>query len=312
MNGFIWRLHRHQALFAAGAMAAFATVLLITGLHMANTYHGAVATCSATGYCSPLDQLFNGDGFIIDLVNLSAVVPLLLALFWGVPLVAKEFEDGTQDVAWTQSVTRRSWMGRNVMWSVAAAIVLGATASAFVSWWRGPQNALFGRFSAFDIQGVVPIAYCVFAVALGIAAGTWSKRLLPALAVTLGAFVAVRGAIAIWLRPHFLPPIRVTLPLVGAKVAPPDGAWLLGKSVIDPASHIVNTNALSAIPAACHGALFNGSLVNCLAAHGYRSLLTYQPDGRYWPFQGIEAAIYLVLAVALVSFAYRRVLTADA
>jgi hypothetical protein len=312
MNHFVWRLHRSQAFFAAGAFAAFGTVLLITGVHMANTYHGALATCSTTKDCSGLNELFDGDGLIIDLVNLSAVLPLLLALFWGAPLVAKEFEDGTQDLAWTQSVTRRKWMGTNIAWALLAAVALGAATSAFVGWWRGPENALFGRFSQFDIQGVVPIAYCVFAVALGIAAGTWLKRLLPALAVTLGTFVLVRGAIGIFLRPHYLAPIRETFSLVASKLAAPDSAWLLSKDIIGPTGHIVNVNSPSAIPAACHGAVFNGSLLNCMAAHGYRSLVAFQPDSRFWSFQGIEAAIYLVLAAVLVGFAYRRVLSRDA
>ena len=37
---------------------------------------------------------------------------------------------------------------------------------------------------SFDIQGIVPIGYAVFAVALGIAAGALIGRSLPALAVT--------------------------------------------------------------------------------------------------------------------------------
>ena len=312
MNLFIWRLHRNQAVLAACAFAAFATALLITGIHMANTYQSARATCASMKDCLALGQLFNGDGFIIDLVNLSIVLPLLLGLFWGAPLVAKEFEDGTQDLAWTQSVTRRRWMGTNVMWAIFAAIALGGATSAFVGWWRGPENTLYGRFSAFDLQGILPVAYCVFAVALGIAAGTWLKRVLPALAVTLGIFVVVRGAIGIFLRPHYLAPVREAFSLIGSKLGPPANAWILGDHYVDAAGHIVNTNGLSAIPAACHAAAFSGSLTNCLATHGYRSLYTFQPDGRYWSFQGIEAAIYLVLASALVAFAYRRVLDRDA
>ena len=39
------------------------------------------------------------------------------------------------------------------------------------------------------------------------------------------------------------------------------------------------------------------------SAHGYHLLVTYQPDSCLWAFQGIEAGIFLVLAVALVAFA---------
>jgi hypothetical protein len=37
----------------------------------------------------------------------------------------------------------------------------------------------------------------------------------------------------------------------------------------------------------------------CLASHGIREAITYQPASRYWRFQATETAIYLALALAL-------------
>ena len=45
-----------------------------------------------------------------------------------------------------------------------------------------------------------------------------------------------------------------------------------------------------------------------LQAHGYTQVLTYQPASRFWAFQGIEAAICLLLALAAIAVAYRLVL----
>ena len=109
------------------------------------------------------------------------VVPLLFGLFWGAPLLAKEFEDGTHNLAWTQGVTRRRWLRTNLVWAFLAAALWGAALAALVSWWRCPENALDTRFDAFDIQGIVPVAYALFAVALGIAVGAVLRRVLPAL-----------------------------------------------------------------------------------------------------------------------------------
>ena len=36
--------------------------------------------------------------------------PLLVGLFWGAPVLAREFERGTHRLAWTQSVPRRAWL----------------------------------------------------------------------------------------------------------------------------------------------------------------------------------------------------------
>lgn len=41
-------------------------------------------------------------------------------------------------------------------------------------------------------------------------------------------------------------------------------------------------------------------------------VLTYQPAGRFWTFQGIEAAIFVALAIVVVAIAYRVVSTRDA
>jgi hypothetical protein len=44
-------------------------------------------------------------------------------MFWGAPLVASEFEAGTHDLAWTQSVTRRRWMRSNLAWALLLALL---------------------------------------------------------------------------------------------------------------------------------------------------------------------------------------------
>jgi hypothetical protein len=55
------------------------------------------------------------------LVAATMGIPLLFGVFWGAPLLAREFEDGTHNLAWTQGVTRRRWLSRNLMWALAAA-----------------------------------------------------------------------------------------------------------------------------------------------------------------------------------------------
>jgi ABC-type transport system involved in multi-copper enzyme maturation permease subunit len=316
MNYLIWRLHRNQVYWAVGALAVLAVLLLITGITMANDYHSFFANCAATQSCGDGgSMLFRGDGAIIDLVNATLIVPLLFGLFWGAPLVSKEYEDGTQNLAWTQGVTRRHWLSTNVLCVFAAAIIWAGVMAALVSWWRFPENALDGRFNAFDIQGLVPVAYAVFAVALGIAVGTMFRRVLPAIATTLGIFVAIRIAIAVYMRPHFMSPLTKLFPLAGGDNAAPVGAWVLSGSLVGPGGKAYgNGISLSVLPPACQTGAFGGkgASLSCMAAHGFHQSLNYQPASRFWVFQGIEAAIFLVLGAALVALAYRMVLKRDA
>ena len=76
----------------------------------------------------------------------------------------------------------------------------------------------------------------------------------------------------------------------------------------DASGHAVDTAASSVPPAACAG----HDLPSCLSGLGYRRLVTYQPDRRYWTFQAVEAGIFLALAAVLAFVASRVVVTRDA
>ena len=117
MNQLVWRLHRNQVVLRRRRIGCPGRCSW-----WSRASHGprlpraswppvppprAVATDRVS--CS------SGDGAIFDVVNLTMVVPLLFGLFWGAPLVAKEFEDGTHNLAWTQGVTRRHWLRTNVL-----------------------------------------------------------------------------------------------------------------------------------------------------------------------------------------------------
>jgi hypothetical protein len=323
MNTLVSRLNRSQVRISAAALAGLAVLLLITGIAMAGTYHGFLGTCASAHTCADGHSLlFRGDGVLNAVVYATMAVPLLFGLFWGAPLLAREFEAGTHSLAWTQGVTRRRWLAGTAGWALTAAVLWGAVMSALVSWWRLPENAVgipYPRFDTgtFDIQGLVPVAYSVFAVALGIAAGALFRRLLPAMATTFAVFVGLRFGIAEYIRPHYMTPFTKVLPLAamtpGATSAVPVGSWVVGAlSAIGPNGHNYgDAIQFSFMPAACRS-LGPGNWVPCLAARGFHSQVTYQPATRFWAFQGIEAGIFVVLAAALITLTWRLVLTRDA
>ena len=48
------------------------------------------------------------------------------------------------------------------------------------------------------------------------------------------------------------------------------------------------------------------AFLGCLARHGIREAITYQPASRYWRFQATETAIYLAVALTLAGYCVRR------
>jgi len=310
MTALVWRLHRAQVAVAVVLLAALTAVLIPSGIHMAAAYHQALAGCAATNRCTSLQNtLFQGDGLILDLVLATLAVPALLGMFVGAPLVAKEDEDGTLRLVWTQAVTRRAWLGVSAGWTLLGAAVITLLISALVAWWHQPEYGLFGRLlpGAFDIQGSVPIGYAVFGVALGIMIGSWVRRMLPAVAITLAAFAVVRGVVFMFVRPHLLAPIHLLAPLVGAEPAGSTTWWIITREVVDAGGQVTTT-----VPAVCSAAVRTDTVSNCLAAHGYQSAVTYQPDSRYGTLQGLETGLFLALAVACLAVAYWLVTTRDA
>jgi ABC-type transport system involved in multi-copper enzyme maturation permease subunit len=308
----IWRLHRSHVLVATAGFAALAAVLVATGVNMADTYQGAISSCGATHSCDQLPStLFQNDAAIIDVVTGTMILPALLGVLWGAPLVAGEFESGTQDLIWTQSVTRRRWIATNIGWAIAVAILWGAALTMLVSWWRIPENGLFDRLSpgAFDIQGIVPIAYSVLAMAVGIAAGVFLRRVLPAVIAALGAFIALRVLVGLFLRQHFMAPMTLRLPInVSNGSGATAHAWWLASYIISPTGQSSQTGI--SIPVPCQTPQFT-RFQACLASHGYHRILTYQPANRFWSFQVIEAGIFIALAAAVLAVALWRVTTAD-
>jgi len=314
MTWLLWRQHRSRVYFALGALAVLVVVLAVTGVHMANSYHAALRSCVATNTCDSVgDGLFSGDGAIIDIVNLTAIVPALIGLFWGAPLLAREIEEGTHKLVWTQSVTRRHWLAGKTIALLGATTVVAAIVALSVTWWSRTFDLIdHDRFTGghFDVQGIVPIAYALFAASLGLAAGALLRRTLPALAVTIGVFVTLRIAVATYLRPHFEHAVVKLLPLTAADNGIGGSSWILHSNMVQPNGRALPSgNLLGVIPAACHPGDKPGkaNIFSCLAAHGFRQRVVYQPASRFWTFQSIEAGLFLVLAVALIATAFALV-----
>jgi len=336
-----WRQFRAQAIATLAALAALALLVVLTGEHLRHVYDAShISGCSAYGGCPyPTMTAFGGHERILSALLGPAlvVVPALLGIFWGAPLLARELETGTYRLAWTQSVTRTRWLVVKAAFVGLAALVAAGLASWLVSWWYAPLDEFnMDRFdpSVFGERGIVAIGYAGFAFALGLAAGALLRRTLPAMATTLVTFIVARIAFTLWLRPHLLPTAHALQALGGANTgitADPGGAtlfatapaianaWVVSGRFVDPGGgtvspgrihHLLHTlcpeigTTVGPPPGAQHAVPAPGGLfTSCMTrlSHQLRELVTYQPPSHYWPLQGLETAIFLALALALVA-----------
>jgi hypothetical protein len=236
----------------------------------------------------------------VDLVKTLPWAPVLVGMFLGVPLLATEYERGTYSLVWTQSVRRVRWLAVKFGALSVAVVLAGLALGALMTGWTESRDGL-NRFSGdlFGVTGIAPAAWFLAVFALGAAAGAVLRRMLPAMAVTVGVFaVLVVGSFLG--REFYAEPVIAVAGEHG--IAVPADALVLDQVVRGPSGDWVSWDAAWS---ACRAE----EPVSCMAERGYGQQGTrYQPADRYWRFQWTETGLLLALTVVLTGVTARRVL----
>lgn len=312
MTWLTWRQQRLEALIGSVVLGLVGIALLWTGHTMIASYdHGGSAACvashSSSDSCWTITGAF-GDRFsyLDSFAPWMNFLPLFIGLLLASPVIL-ELEQGTHRLVWTQSITRARWLATKLGWIVGTAIGVALGLALLWTWWRGPFDHLQGRLAAdaFDFEGIVPIAYTLFALALCLAIGVLLRRTAPAIALAFAGFLALRLPIESKLRPHFLAPEKIVWDPTGPTPAAAltrlgSGDWVLSEDSVFRAG--ATATSPDQVMQACQVAGPDKQAFNtCLHAHGLMNSIVYQPASRFWIFQGIESAIFLGIAAALLA-----------
>jgi hypothetical protein len=325
---FAWLQFRMQVAITAGALAIIAIMLALTGSNLVHLYDRTVANCAAGHSCTMATMAFtNTDGPIqVFLDFLLLVVPLLIGMFWGAPLISREFETGTFRLAWTQGVTRARWLAVKLTLGTLVSIAVAGTLSLMVTWWSSrldQVNAAPFDTLRFGVRDLAPVGYAVFAFVLGVMAGLVFRRMLPAMLTTAVGFVAIREIVSSWIRPHLFTPAHIALPLTSSTPVSIDQTapgvvsafesirgvnlpndWVYSVRIADQAGHAPTTIFLRrACQLGSYGPLNPADCTARLAAK-FHQVVTYQPGNRYWPMQWYEMTLFLGLSLLLGAFCF--------
>ncbi|MFC3895881.1 ABC transporter permease [Lentzea rhizosphaerae] len=317
-----WRRQRAQLLTLLGLLVVGAGVITLLRSNMLDAIASAQLTdcvtrplqeCTApTGviknfYASWSDTMEKGEMLII-------FAPALIGVFIGAPLFARELEQGTHVLAFTQSVSRTRWMASKLVIALVPALVLLAALQSLVTWWLsaagslGPLDGSPFSTGIFSISHVSPVAYALFAFALGTFIGVMSRRTLVAMTAGLGAFVAVRFALA-GLAYRLLPTQRQEVTPDKELSARTDGSLVMNHGYLDAAGQPVPQDKVTALTEACKTvpqgqgtADTQQQFLECLPKSGLaKSFADYVPESLAWQAHLYDAAIFGVLAVALLA-----------
>jgi hypothetical protein len=244
-----WRQFRTQAVVVAGLLAAIAIALAITGPQLVHLYDISVVPCQARGDCSlAVSAFLSHDSLLQDLGTVVVVVPGIIGVFWGAPLVARELETGTYKLTWMQSVTRRHWLAVKLGLVGMSSIAVAGLLTLMVTWWSSPLDRVNADpFGLFDRRGIVPLGYAAFAFALGVTAGLLLRRTVPAMVATLAVFAGIRLAVTDWVRPYLFAPLRISAALraptpngpTSLAVELKPGDWIVSDQTINAAGQVI-------------------------------------------------------------------------
>ena len=335
MIWFTWRQFRTQTWITIGALVALGVALIITSRSIADAYTTANVAACGTDCEAAINNFLNqirtsANSTVYDLATaIMYLVPAVIGIFWGAPLLARELETGTHRLAWNQSVTRTRWLTTKLaVIGAAAATTVGLLSLAVTSWAHRIDDATGDRITPllYGARGIVPIGYALFAFILGVTLGMLLRRTVPAMAATLAIYGVAVFSMQEWVREQLVSASHVITPLdtsslEGVSVNPETAQMTVFGSDNLPEAWVLSNQTVTDTGQAFTGPVDpqycgpDAGFTECqewIGTLGLRQDLTYHPASHFWPLQWAETGIFVAVAVLLAGFCFwwtRRRLT---
>ncbi|WP_433359907.1 ABC transporter permease subunit [Actinoplanes sp. CA-142083] len=326
-----WRQFRTQAVVGFAAAAAIVVVFWATRgalLDLARDmgYTGCTTDCAtlADQFLRRAQEDYFGRMLFTGSILLFGL-PVLIGLFWGAPLVARELESGTHRLVWNQTVSRNRWLAVKLGGvALATALIAGLVSWAFTAW-ASPIDRAGGWMTpdTFTVRGVVPIGYALFGFLAGVTIGMLLRRTVAAMAVTLVVVGAMMFLMIGVLRPHLVGQSTYRQTLTAESVGgislsmddprrdirveaevPVRGAWILSNDVVtssgvpwrgpyDP--QYCGPNAPGDGPQGC---------ARWIASQNLQQKVIYLGPDKFWTLQWRELGVLVVVSALLAIFCF--------
>jgi hypothetical protein len=308
-----WRQHRTALAAILLVMALAAVALLLTGLPM----HEAAARLGPGWQ----DRTWLGPRVYVSLsvVVLLQLVPALAGIFLGAPLLAREAENGTSRLAWTQGASRSKWFVAQAAPVVVLLPIAAAGLARELSWWMSPLGTGYAPLAArfivspwgfrssgswgpelFDLHPLPFAGWVTMGFSLGVFLGAVIRRTVPTMAATIACYAVLLYETSTSWRMAYLAPLHAAVP--HAQIGPGAG---YGYGVPLRGGRGPDRNILSTALGWPDGRLLGNSQLRHPTAwfsqHHIRVWMTYQPASRYYTFQFIEFGWLMALSLLLIA-----------
>jgi hypothetical protein len=269
-----WRQHRAMLIGLTSVLAAVSVFLLVAGLDAHHAY-SALTACRPvnSNACAALNTHFNN--LYWPMGNTAGIfmnlAPVLIGMFAGPAVLARELETGTFRYAWTQGIGRVRWTIAKLTLLAVVITILAWAFSQLFSWFFDPimdfeGMSIVASKGLFDTRGIDFAAWTLVAFAIGACLGMLIRRIIPAMAATLGVYLGLDLLSWLVLREDYPVAIDTTNASLFNGPSTPNSPWVLKTWTV-----------------------------------GHTNWWRYIPASRFWPMQFIESGWLLVLAIALVA-----------
>lgn len=326
MSGMVWltwRQHRWALLSSLLLVAVLVGWMTYLAVDMTALYRQCHDT-QCPPYSPQNATLFANYGPVRQAETLQVVVrymPLLIGVFIGVPLLAREHEQRTLLLAWSQDVSPLRWLWSKLALLGLFVATLMAVMSAVSDHLSHVYSTIIGGGlfddSSFLVTGGLPLASGICWFAVGVALGAAVRRILPAVFGVIASFIGLMLGIQ-WRYPTLITPLSFYrhFDQPGGGINDPNALLVKGIVAIAPdsVSNIYDSPGHEVTYAELHRMCPNLGLdpkvtFDCLASNHLLNHVTYQPSSRIPAFHLIIAGGYLgvaVVALAAVWLIVRR------
>lgn len=234
-----------------------------------------------------------------DLYAVMVLLPFIVGLIAGVPIVARELESGTARTAWWLYRSRRRWLFRRAL-PILGVLGLALAALSIGTEAVEQKRVVYGYSQLEDLgrYGFVLLANAFLAFAVGLATGSLVGRVLPALILAAALVSALQFMTTqvhdAWLRA--IPPVAISRGSgqgasdlspgairTGTLWETPDGASLSHEDAL-----IVAHDA--GVPAPAPGDQADAAALEWLEVHGYVPTMIGVPMATALGWGGLETA----------------------
>ncbi len=153
----------------------------------------------------------NGTGMGLVRVLLG-LLPFIVGILFGAPLVAKEIEQGTAPLSWALVGSRRRWLFGKMLAAallIVPLLLVAGLAADVLQGASSPGLDPHASFENFGSRGVMVVFWGLAALFGTVALGTWLGRTLPAVILALVVCFLARGFWDVGLNRTVLPPLAV-------------------------------------------------------------------------------------------------------